>query len=61
MAKVLNDSKTEWMTLEVPQVTFKPLTPNDYYSGRTAPLTSKRCILHIHSTNIDTEYFKLGI
>ena len=26
--------------------------------GRTAPLTSKRCILCIYSTNIDTEYFK---
>ena len=34
------------------------LTPNDLYMGRTAPLTSKRCILHIYSTNIDTEYFK---
>ena len=26
--------------------------------GRTAPLTSKRFILYIYSTNIDTEYFK---
>ena len=26
--------------------------------GRTAPLTSKRCILYIYSTSIDTEYFK---
>ena len=34
------------------------LTPNDTYMGRTAPLTSKRCILHIYSTNIGTEYFK---
>ena len=31
------------------------------YSGRTAPLTSKRCILYIYSTNIATEYFKHGI
>jgi len=23
--------------------TFNPLTPNDHYSGRTAPLTSKSC------------------
>ena len=38
-----------------------PLTPNDPYSGRTAPLTSKRCILYIYSTNIGTEYFKHGI
>ena len=26
--------------------------------GRTAPLTSKRCILYIYSTHIGTEYFK---
>ena len=32
------------------------LTPNDPYMGRTAPLTSKRCILYIYSTNIGTEY-----
>jgi len=37
------------------------LTPNDYYSGRTAPLTSKRFILYIYLTNIGTEYFKHGI
>ena len=40
---------------------FNPLTRNDHYSGRTAPLTSKRCILYIYSTNIGTEYFKHGI
>jgi len=40
---------------------FNPLTPNDNYSGRTAPLTSKGCILYIYSTNIGTEYFKHGI
>ena len=34
------------------------LTPNDPYMGRTIPLTSKRCILYIYSTNIGTEYFK---
>ena len=38
-----------------------PLTPNDPYSGRTAPLTSKLCILYIYSTNIGTEYFKHGV
>jgi hypothetical protein len=38
--------------------TFNTLTPNDNYSGRTASLTSKRCILYIYSTNIGTEYFK---
>jgi len=37
---------------------INPLTPNDPYNGRTAPLTSKRCILYIYSTNIGTEYFK---
>ena len=34
------------------------LTPNDPYMGRTARLTSKRCILYICATNIGTEYFK---
>ena len=28
------------------------------YICRTAPLTSRCCILHIYSTNIRTEYFK---
>jgi len=37
---------------------INPLMPNDDYSGRTAPLTSKRCILYIYSTNTGTEYFK---
>ena len=41
--------------------TINALTPNDSYMGRTAPLTSKRCILYIYSTNIGTEYFKHGI
>ena len=40
---------------------INPVTPNDHYSGRTAPLTSKHCILYIYSTNIGTEYFKHGI
>jgi hypothetical protein len=35
------------------------LTPNDHYSGRTAPLTSRSCILNIYSTNIRTEYFNM--
>ena len=34
------------------------LKPNDPYMGRTAQLTSKRCILCIYSTNVGTEYFK---
>jgi hypothetical protein len=40
---------------------LNPLTPNDPYRGRTAPLTSKSCILYIYSTNIGTENFKNGI
>ena len=39
---------------------INPLTPNDPYRSRTAPLTSKCCILYIYSTNIGTEYFKHG-
>ena len=42
-------------------VVINLLTPNDHYSGRTAPLTSKRFILYIYSKNIGTEYFKHGI
>ena len=42
-------------------IKFNPLTPNGHYTGRTAPLTSKRCILYIYSTNVGTEYFKHGI
>jgi len=38
-----------------------PLKPNDPYRGRTAPLTSKRFILYIYSTNVSTECFKHGI
>jgi hypothetical protein len=34
------------------------LTPNDHFSGRTAPLTYRRYILYIYSINISTEYFK---
>jgi hypothetical protein len=40
---------------------INPLTPKDHYSGRTAPLASKCCILYIYSANIGTEYFKRGI
>ena len=40
---------------------INPLKNNDSYRGRTAPLTSKRCILYIYSTNVGTEYFQHGI
>jgi len=49
------------MAEEGRNMSLNPLTPNDHYSGRTAPLTSKRCILNIYSTNIVTEYFKHSI
>jgi len=60
----------DWKHIEVSFTNFKaqisnvlinPLTPKDPYSGRTAPLTSKRFILYIYSTNTSTEYFKHGI
>jgi len=47
--------------MEQETVKLNPLTPNDTYNSRTAPLTSKRCILYIYSTNTGTEYFKHGI
>ena len=37
---------------------YNRLTPNDLYMSRTAPLTSKLCILYIYSINVGTEYFK---
>ena len=40
---------------------FIPLTPNDLYMSRTAPLTSKHCVLYIYSTNVGTEYFKYAL
>jgi len=48
-------------TDQIPAEMINPLKPNDHYRGHTAPLTSKRCILHIYSTHIGTEYFKHGI
>ena len=52
---------TPWCRRRSTDLMFNPLTPNDSYSGCTAPLTSKRCILYIYSTNTGTEYFKHGI
>jgi hypothetical protein len=37
---------------------INPLTPKGHCSGRTAPLTSRRSILNIISTNIRNDYFK---
>ena len=42
-------------------IIINPLTPNGHYSGRTAQLTVKRCILYSYSTNIGTAYFKHDI
>jgi hypothetical protein len=39
-------------------IVLNHLTTNCHFSGRTAPLTSRRCILYIYSTNIYTDYFK---
>ena len=51
----------EFCALYLKSLNINPLTPNDHFSGRTAPLTSKRCILYIYSTNTGTEYFKHGM
>jgi len=37
-----------------------PLTPNDPYRGRTAPLTCKVAFYIFIQQNIGTEYFKHG-
>jgi len=59
------EHKSMWLDPQLAQMSLAVfinlLTPNDDYSGRTTPLTSKRCILFIYSTNIGTEYFKHGI
>jgi len=39
---------------------INPLKPNHLYMRRTAPLTSRRCILYIYLTNIRADYFKLA-
>ena len=66
--EMLTSLKTEYLlwSIQEPAILpvpsrIKPLTPNDPYRGRTAPLTSKRFIWYIYSTNIGTEYFKRGI
>jgi len=57
---LLRNRRTRLQQIKLMQL-INPLTPNDHYSGRTALLTSKRCILYIYSTNTGTEYFKHGI
>ena len=58
---VSHSYKTTGKSRRSPYESINPLTPNDPYKGRTAPPTTKRCILYIYSTNIGTEYFKHGI
>jgi len=50
--RVTNDNGLYIVTLRRLSITI---------GGRTAPLTSKGCILYIYSTNIGNEYFKSGI
>ena len=61
MQQRLDIIKDLFIPTVAPVSCLNPSTPNDHYSGRTAPLTSKRCILYIYSTNTGTEYFKHGI
>jgi len=58
---LLAQASCHLMTMLHTWVCVNPSMPNDPYSGHTTPLTSKRCILYIYSTNIGTEYFKHGI
>jgi hypothetical protein len=46
------------VSTDILDATFNPLLPNVIYICHTAPLTSRRYILNISSTNIRTEYFK---
>ena len=50
-----------WLVSDFPNLIVMPFNlqpPNDICICRTAPLTSRYCILYIYSTNICTEYFK---
>jgi len=61
MKNLLTPAGIEPATFRFVAQHLNPLTPNNPYSGRTAPLNSKRFILYIYSTNIGTEYFKYSI
>ena len=54
----LVNTSTAYSNCSIHRALINLLTPNDPYMGITAPLTSKRCILYIYSTNIGTEYFQ---
>ena len=49
---------TQYLIQQTAQSAINHLTPNGHFSGRTALLTSRCCILYIYSTDIHTEYFK---
>ena len=53
--KSARETKLRDMIFKNKEANINPLKPNDPYRGRTAPLTSKRCILYIYSTNTGTE------
>ena len=57
-ASIWAEIRSPTSLIEMGVITLNRLTPKDPYMGRTAPLTSKRCILYIYSTNTGTEYFK---
>ena len=57
-AVFMKSGKLNFLEPSGPLQAFNPFTLNDLYMSRTAPLTSKRCILYIYSTNVGTEYFK---
>jgi len=61
MMIMLTTKMTVTLTTRKHTIFINPLTSKDPCSGCTAPLTSKRCILYIYSTNTGTEYFKHGI
>ena len=48
-----NSTPTGQILVKFDIVDFNPLKPNDPYRGRTAPLTSKRYISYIYSTNTE--------
>jgi len=61
LRKNINELEEQLTEKNKVTASLNPLTPNDCYRGRTAPLTSKCCILYIYSINIGTEYFKHGM
>ena len=58
LSSLFHRSQTFIAVLKFLPLCLNLLTPNDPYMGRTALLTSKRCVLYIYSTDIGTEYFK---